>query len=106
MLGWDSAFRSMAPTCTATRTSTVQADLEPVRLAGCRQLGQLHRVLRAHGLQARLTVQWQGEQLLQLGQEQSGGAFGDEPVYQAASTEVDFSTQYQITSHFTCTLRR
>ena len=53
----------------------------------------------AHGLQARLTVQWQGTQLAGLGQEQSGGAFGAEPVYLAASTEVDFSTQYQFTSH-------
>jgi TonB-dependent receptor len=53
----------------------------------------------AHGLQARLTVQWQGTQLLGLGQEQGGGAFGNEPVYLAASTELDFSTQYQITQH-------
>jgi iron complex outermembrane recepter protein len=53
----------------------------------------------AHGLQARLTVQWQGALLEGLGQEQGGGAFGAEPVYLAASTEVDFSTQYQITEH-------
>ena len=53
---------------------------------------------QAHGLQARLAVQWQGSQLLTLGQEQSGGAFGNEPVYQQARTEVDFSTQYQFTS--------
>jgi iron complex outermembrane receptor protein len=54
----------------------------------------------AHGLQARVTLQWQGAQLLTLGQEQGGGAFGNEPVYLAASTEVDFSTQYAFTSHF------
>jgi iron complex outermembrane recepter protein len=53
----------------------------------------------AHGLQARLAVQWQGTQLLGLGQEQGGGAFGAEPVYLASSTEVDFSTQYAFTSH-------
>jgi TonB-dependent receptor len=52
---------------------------------------------QAHGLQARIAVQWQGSQLLTLGQEQSGGAFGNEPVYQQARTEVDFSTQYQFT---------
>ncbi len=52
-----------------------------------------------HGLQARLAVQWQGSQLLRLGQEQGSGAFGDEPVYLASTTEVDFSTQYQFTSH-------
>ena len=54
---------------------------------------------QAHGLQARIAVQWQGTQLLGLGQEQGGGAFGNEPVNLAASTEVDFSTQYQFTTN-------
>ncbi len=44
-------------------------------------------------------MQWQGEQLLQLGQEQSGGAFGNEPVYLESGTEVDFSTSYDVDSH-------
>jgi TonB-dependent receptor len=52
---------------------------------------------QAHGLQARVAVQWQGTQLLTLGQEQGGGAFGAEPVYLQGYTEVDFSTQYQFT---------
>jgi TonB-dependent receptor len=56
---------------------------------------------QAHGLQARLAIQWQGSYLLSdSGQEQSGGAFGNEPVYVASSTEVDFSTQYDVTDHF------
>ncbi|HXS21288.1 MAG TPA: TonB-dependent receptor [Steroidobacteraceae bacterium] len=50
-------------------------------------------------LQARVTVQWQAEQLITLGQEQDGGAFAPEPVYLSSSTEVDFSTQYEISSH-------
>ncbi|HEV2271050.1 MAG TPA: TonB-dependent receptor [Steroidobacteraceae bacterium] len=51
-------------------------------------------------LQARLTVQWQGAQLASIqGQEQNGGDFAPEPVYLASSTEVDFSTQYDVTSH-------
>jgi len=50
-------------------------------------------------LQARLTVQWQAAQLLVLGQEQNGGDFAPEPVYLASSTELDFSTQYDVTSH-------
>jgi iron complex outermembrane recepter protein len=50
-------------------------------------------------LQARLTVQWQAEQLLILNQEQNGGDFAPEPTYLASSTEVDFSTQYEVTSH-------
>jgi TonB-dependent receptor len=51
------------------------------------------------GFQARLALQWQAEQLLQIGQEQNGGAFPNEPTYLEANTELDFSTQYDINSH-------
>lgn len=53
-----------------------------------------------YGFQARIAVQWQGEQLLQIGQEQNGGSFPNEPTYLESNTEVDFSTQYDINSHF------
>jgi iron complex outermembrane receptor protein len=53
-----------------------------------------------YGFQARIALQWQGEQLLQIGQEQNGGAFPNEPTYLKANTELDFSTQYDISSHF------
>jgi len=53
-----------------------------------------------YGFQARVAVQWQGEQLLQIGQEQNGGEFPNEPTYLRANTELDFSTQYDINSHF------
>ena len=52
-----------------------------------------------YGFQARVTVQWQGKQLLQLGQEQGGGAFGNEPVYLLGNTEVDFTSSYEINNH-------
>ena len=52
-----------------------------------------------YGFQARLALQWQGKNLLALGQEQSGGAFGAEPVYVKASTELDYSMQYDVNSH-------
>lgn len=54
---------------------------------------------QAHGFQARLAVQWQGTQLINLGQEQSGGAFGNEPVYLSSGTELDLSAQYDIDSN-------
>jgi iron complex outermembrane receptor protein len=53
-----------------------------------------------YGFQARIALQWQGEQLLQIGQEQNGGAFPNEPTYLRANTELDFSTQYDISEHF------
>jgi iron complex outermembrane recepter protein len=53
-----------------------------------------------YGFQARIALQWQGEQLLQIGQEQNGGNFANEPTYLKANTELDFSTQYDINSHF------
>jgi iron complex outermembrane recepter protein len=54
---------------------------------------------QAHGFQARLALQWQGNQLINLGQEQGGAAFGNEPVYLAHATQLDFSAQYDINSH-------
>jgi iron complex outermembrane recepter protein len=53
-----------------------------------------------HGLQARIAVNWTAEQLISTIQEQSSGAFGDEPVFTRAFTEVDFSAQYDITENF------
>jgi iron complex outermembrane receptor protein len=53
-----------------------------------------------YGFQARFALQWQGEQLLQIGQEQNGGNFANEPTYLKANTELDFSTQYDINNHF------
>jgi len=52
-----------------------------------------------YGFQARIALQWQGEQLLTLGQEQTTGSFGAEPVYLKANTELDYSMQYDVSSH-------
>ena len=66
-------------------------------LPGIGNSANLIAFYQAHGLQARLAVQWQGKQLLQLGQTQPTGLFAaNEPIYLEASTEVDFSTTYDI----------
>ena len=52
-----------------------------------------------YGFQARIALQWQGKQLLQLGQEQNGGLFGNEPTYLEANTELDFSSSYEVNEH-------
>ncbi|MGN6375574.1 MAG: TonB-dependent receptor [Sphingomonas sp.] len=50
-----------------------------------------------NGLEARVAVNWRDEYLLQFGQVQNTGAFGSEPTFVNANTQVDFSTSYQLT---------
>ena len=52
-----------------------------------------------NGFQARVAVNWRGEELQQFGQTNSGGTFGTEPTFVNATTEVDFSTSYDVNSH-------
>jgi len=68
-------------------------------LPGIGDSANLIAFYQQHGFQARLAVQWQGNQLLFLGQEQSGGAFGAEPVNLMHSTEVDYSMNYAFTTY-------
>ncbi len=68
-------------------------------LQGIGNSANLIAFYQQNGFQARLAVQWQAKQLLQLGQEQNNSAFGTEPTYLEASTEVDFSTSYDINKH-------
>lgn len=49
-----------------------------------------------HGFQARVAVNWRDEYLLQFGQAQNTGKFGAEPTFVNASTQIDFSTSYDI----------
>lgn len=51
-----------------------------------------------NGFQARVAVNWRGEELQQFGQTNSGGTFGTEPTFVNATTEVDFSASYDVTS--------
>ncbi|HEX8755629.1 MAG TPA: TonB-dependent receptor [Steroidobacteraceae bacterium] len=51
-----------------------------------------------NGFQARVAINWRGEELQQFGQTNSGGTFGTEPTFVNASTEVDFSASYDINS--------
>jgi len=53
-----------------------------------------------NGFQARVAVNWRDEYLLQFGQNQNNSAFGAEPTFVNASTQVDFSTSYDINKHF------
>ena len=52
-----------------------------------------------NGFQARVAVNWTGRELLFFGQDNAGGTFGTEPTFLNPTTEVDFSSSYDITSH-------
>lgn len=49
-----------------------------------------------HGFQARIAVNWRDEYLDHFGQTQNVSQFGTEPTIVDASTNVDFSTSYDI----------
>jgi len=51
-----------------------------------------------NGFQARVAINWTGSELLQFGQTNAGGTFGTEPTFLNPTTEVDFSSSYDINS--------
>ena len=68
-------------------------------LPGIGNSANLIAFYQQNGFQARLALQFQAKQLLQLGQEQNGGLFGNEPTYLDRNTELDFSSSYEVNSH-------
>jgi TonB-dependent receptor len=52
------------------------------------------------GLEVRVAVNWRDEYLLQFGQSQNLSAFGTEPTFVNASTQIDLSASYQISEQF------
>jgi len=52
-----------------------------------------------YGFEFRAALNWRDEYLLQFGQVQNTGAFGAEPTFVNASTQIDLSASYQITKN-------
>ena len=52
-----------------------------------------------HGFQARVAVNWRGQEFNAFGQLQNNSRFGTEPTFVNAQTEVDFSSSYDINGH-------
>lgn len=50
-----------------------------------------------NGFEVRVAVNWRDEYLLQFGQEQNLSAFGTEPTFVNASTQIDLSASYKFT---------
>jgi len=49
------------------------------------------------GFQARVAATWQDVSLYQFGQQQNNSMFGTEPTFINGSTQIDFSTSYDVT---------
>ena len=49
------------------------------------------------GFQARIAANWRDKYLDHFGQQQNGSRFGTEPTFVNASTQIDFSSSYDIT---------
>ena len=52
------------------------------------------------GFEVRIALNWRDEYLLQFGQAQNLSAFGTEPTFVNASTQIDLSASYQINEQF------
>ena len=52
-----------------------------------------------HGFEARVALNWQATQFLQFGQQQNNSATGTEPTFLEGTTEVDFSSSYDINKY-------
>ena len=52
------------------------------------------------GFQARVAANWRDAYLDHFGQGQNGSKFGTEPTFVNATTQIDFSTSYDITDQF------
>lgn len=50
-----------------------------------------------YGFQARVALNWRAEYLDHFGQQQNNSAFGAEPTFVNSTTQVDFSSSYDVT---------
>lgn len=53
-----------------------------------------------YGFHIRVAVNWRDEYLDHFGQQQNNSAFGTEPTFVNSNTQIDFSTSYDFSEHF------
>ncbi len=102
MLGWGFGFQingTYVHTNAPYNSYNIEKNITQFALPGIGNSANFIAFYQQHGLQARVAVQWQGRQFLTFGQEQNSAQFGTEPTFLESTTEVDFSTQYDINSH-------
>ena len=103
MLGWGFGFQvngTYAHNGAPYDPNNIELGQNQFALPGVGNSANFIGFYQNHGFEARLAVQWQGEQFLQFGQEQNQSKFGSEPTFLESSTQVDFSTSYAVDNHF------
>jgi outer membrane receptor protein involved in Fe transport len=96
----DSGFGfQLNATVVATNRSYNQMDLTTSGFAvtGLADSANLVAFYDKDGFQARVAANWRDAYLDRFGQGQNGSKFGTEPTFVNASTQIDFSTSYDIT---------
>jgi len=100
MLGWGFGFQINGTYVKTNAPYDRYALTNVFALPGLSNEANFVGFYQRNGFQARVAVNWRGEELQQFGQTNAGGTFGTEPTFVNATTEVDFSTSYDISSHF------
>jgi iron complex outermembrane recepter protein len=99
MLKWGFGFQ-LNGTLVATNSPYNAYDItQEFALPGISNEANFIGFYQRHGFQARVAVNWTGKELLFFGQDNAGGTFGTEPTFLNPTTEVDFSSSYDIDSH-------
>jgi len=99
----DSGFGLQAnATVVGTNRSYNQLDLTSSGFAvtGLADSANLVAFYDKDGFQARVAANWRDAYLDRFGQGQNGSQFGTEPTFVNATTQIDFSTSYDITEQF------
>ena len=99
MLKWGFGFQINGTLVATNAPYNRYAITNQFALPGLSNEANLVAFYQRHGFQARVALNWTGSELLQFGQTNAGGTFGTEPTFLNPTTELDFSTSYDINSH-------
>jgi outer membrane receptor protein involved in Fe transport len=77
-----------------------RSSVTPFAITGLANSANLVGFYEKNGFQARVAVNWRAAYLDHFGQIQGGSIYGTEPTFVNSTTQVDFSTSYDLTEHF------
>jgi iron complex outermembrane receptor protein len=99
MLKWGFGFQLNGTYVATSSPYNAYALTQQFALPGISNEANFIGFYQRNGFQARGAVNWTGKELLFFGQDNAGGTFGTEPTFLNPTTEVDFSSSYDINRH-------